>query len=874
MPQHEPRAARHKRAKPSVGWAAAILVAAIVGLTALPGGARDVLAATTQTFVATADAYVKASSPTKNYGTATTLQVRAPTPEYRVYLRFNVTGLTGSVTAAKVRLFVTDPSPFGGQVKSAAAGWTETGITWTNAPAPGGILGTAAAVTTSTWAEIALTPAAFSGNGQVNLAITSTNTNSVIYSSRQGANPPQLVLTTDATPTAAPTATATATTAPTATATATLPRPRRRLRQRRRPRRRQLPPPRRPPHGDRDSDGDSDSRSYGHRDRDRDGYRTAQRLPRPRPRPLPRPPRNGHRDRDRDGDRDRTATATETATATATATAPATVAPPVVSFSATQDTGSLRVLFADTSMGNPDRWTWDFGDGSPPDTTQNPGHDYAAAGTYPVKLTAGDGAWSGEATAQVIVVDPAATATPTESPTAYGDGDSHRDRDGHSRRRPQPPRPPRRQRLRRRPPRPSSRVDPSTPVNCTGYGQSRVYLETQAWWTQPGDAVEGMSRHIHLGTCFPLHQTLSGTVPFDLHIQLHMNPGVLSQVDLQVFGNNVNTTQIAANPNFTCPTSQCDLWYHLDYDTTRVPADGSLEFRFHAVVLSPDGKMGYTSTGWQAVLANGGRPVQTYRTPTFIEARGWYTDTEYENARVTTPLPTGPVSGTWSIGLRLAAGSGGTPADHVLVTVDPKFHADPVDRGQVVFERTGSFTGVLAIDTRTLSNGPHRLVMRTDSTIAAGVDSGVLVIGFRVDNGAIGVIAPLVQTVVAQTSLALAPWLAHHRVRGVAHAPAVPASSVDGAGRGRGSFGRDGAGNRPGTRRRDQAGREDPRRDDRIRSLGRPVRDPHRPSPTGGPGVGRDAVRAGRRQEGASSQAVLNEGSRPAQPAPFASRRS
>ena len=57
------------------------------------------------------------------------------------------------------------------------------------------------------------------------------------------------------------------------------------------------------------------------------------------------------------------------------------------------------------------------------------------------------------------------------------------------------------------------------------------------------------------------------------------------------------------------------------YDTTKVPADGSLEFRFHAKVTSPDGTLGYTSTGWQAVLANGGgRPIQNYRKPPWIEA--------------------------------------------------------------------------------------------------------------------------------------------------------------------------------------------------------------------------------------------------------------
>jgi hypothetical protein len=283
-------------------------------------------------------------------------------------------------------------------------------------------------------------------------------------------------------------------------------------------------------------------------------------------------------------------------------------------------------------------------------------------------------------------------------------------------------------------------------------------LETQNWWTVPGNAVEGQSQHIHLGTCFPIDQTLRGVVPFDLHVQLHDNPGMLVQVDLQVFGNSVNVTQIAAQPNYTCPTSQCDLWYHLDYDTRLVPADGYLEFRFHAKVQSPDGSIGYTSTGWQATLANGGRPVQSYRVPPWIEARGWYTGVEYENARLTSALPTGPVSGLWTFGVKLAPGSGGRPANHVMVSLDPRFHAVPVDRGRVIFEQSGPYTGNITIDTRTLSDGAHRLFMRTDSAIATGIGSGVLVINFKVANGSGGVGA-LVGNVV-QTSLPILPSLA------------------------------------------------------------------------------------------------------------------
>jgi gliding motility-associated-like protein len=50
---------------------------------------------------------------------------------------------------------------------------------------------------------------------------------------------------------------------------------------------------------------------------------------------------------------------------------------------------STNVVFTDQSAsigGTISKWTWDFGDGTAIDNTQNPNHSYAAAGTYTIKL--------------------------------------------------------------------------------------------------------------------------------------------------------------------------------------------------------------------------------------------------------------------------------------------------------------------------------------------------------------------------------------------------------------------------------------------------------------------------------------------------------
>ncbi len=48
----------------------------------------------------------------------------------------------------------------------------------------------------------------------------------------------------------------------------------------------------------------------------------------------------------------------------------------------------LVVTFTDTSSGNPTSWQWDFGDGTPISSQQNPVHAYSAPGTYVVTLSA------------------------------------------------------------------------------------------------------------------------------------------------------------------------------------------------------------------------------------------------------------------------------------------------------------------------------------------------------------------------------------------------------------------------------------------------------------------------------------------------------
>ena len=64
---------------------------------------------------------------------------------------------------------------------------------------------------------------------------------------------------------------------------------------------------------------------------------------------------------------------------------------PTASFTAAPTAGlaPLTVQFTDTSTGNPETWSWDFGDGET-SSLQHPSHTYQASGRYSASLTAGN----------------------------------------------------------------------------------------------------------------------------------------------------------------------------------------------------------------------------------------------------------------------------------------------------------------------------------------------------------------------------------------------------------------------------------------------------------------------------------------------------
>jgi hypothetical protein len=108
-----------------------------------------------------------------------------------------VSGVTGAIQSAKVRLWVTNGSSNGPSIYLTDNTWTETGIIWNNKPAAtSGVIFNLGTATASTWAEFDVTSQVTS-NGTYNFVLLPDSTDGADFTSREGtaANRPQLVLT-------------------------------------------------------------------------------------------------------------------------------------------------------------------------------------------------------------------------------------------------------------------------------------------------------------------------------------------------------------------------------------------------------------------------------------------------------------------------------------------------------------------------------------------------------------------------------------------------------------------------------------------------------------------------------------------------------
>jgi hypothetical protein len=158
----------------------------------------------TLTFAPHADATVRQSAPNTAFGTNNILRLAGNTAGANsdALLKFNVTGVTGTVLQARLRLYNEDIGPGTVTVHATETGWSETTVTWNTAPAALEALATLTNPPTGQYVEWDVT-AQVQSDGTHSFRLTHSNpANNQDFTSREGAaNLPQLVVTYDTRPT-------------------------------------------------------------------------------------------------------------------------------------------------------------------------------------------------------------------------------------------------------------------------------------------------------------------------------------------------------------------------------------------------------------------------------------------------------------------------------------------------------------------------------------------------------------------------------------------------------------------------------------------------------------------------------------------------
>jgi len=221
---------------------------------------------------------------------------------------------------------------------------------------------------------------------------------------------------------------------------------------------------------------------------------------------------------------------------------------------------------------------------------------------------------------------------------------------------------------------------------------------------------------------------VSGILHLDVVVKLHNQPGKVSMVRIQAF----NVYTLIQPVSLECPTNDCTFIVPMDVDTTKIP-NGNREFRITANIRAGDATFGerfYQTTRWHAVIDNSGSGGSSgkesrSRSP---GAAGWYQGLSYANLYCGPDdgfkLISKPVAGVVTITCRFTRST-------AFATIDPDFHHG--SSGTVLLNaRAGTWT--IAIDSTTLTNGPHRLFLSTSASNGSGTLTGALVLTFNVQN--------------------------------------------------------------------------------------------------------------------------------------------
>jgi chitodextrinase len=147
---------------------------------------------------AEADARVSESSPGTNYGSDSYLRADGgSSSDVDSYLKFSVSGLSGAIQSAKLRVYAYSGTANGPAVFSSATGWSESAITWSSRPATtSGATDDKGSITSNSWVEYDVS-SFVTGNGTYSFRLATTSSDGVDFRSSEYSDAtrrPELVL--------------------------------------------------------------------------------------------------------------------------------------------------------------------------------------------------------------------------------------------------------------------------------------------------------------------------------------------------------------------------------------------------------------------------------------------------------------------------------------------------------------------------------------------------------------------------------------------------------------------------------------------------------------------------------------------------------
>jgi len=310
-----------------------------------------------------------------------------------------------------------------------------------------------------------------------------------------------------------------------------------------------------------------------------------------------------------------------------------------------------------------------------------------------------------------------------------------------------------------------------------------IPIESQAWWREDASPIDGDGtplsgfRHVHVGVCAPNARAndgggvvVTGVRDLVAVVLLHNNPGAVEWVSMKFEAADLSRGDVYVREQhesrwrvqdercdgggescvtfaepLTCPErSQCrfEIPMRIDFDTCAHAGLCEFETRANLEAIAPRGDRQYSTNNAQVFVA-GPDPTNYRSTPGPI-GQGWYTGLAYANSRLKNYADL--FAGRLDLSVPVVSGSVDLVVSHREACVneppecsprsalylDPDAHHD--NPGTALYDVAGNFSGTVALDTTTLANGRHALVLSTWENSALGANVGLLKLFIDVEN--------------------------------------------------------------------------------------------------------------------------------------------